>query len=105
MKQVASSENEGRRSAEPDGQRRGPTQLSERRIVNLGSGHRRVEGATNLDISPATRPDVVHDLNRVPWPFPDTSFEEVLGYDVLEHVESVVAFMEEVHRISREGPR
>ncbi len=105
MKQVASSENEGRRSTEPDGQTQRPTELSERRIVNLGSGHRPVEGAINLDISPATRPDVVHDLDRLPWPFPDASFDEVLGYDVLEHVGSVVGFMEEVHRISRRGAK
>lgn len=78
---------------------------SRRRIVNLGSGNKPIQGALNVDISPSTRPDVVHDLNRVPWPLPDGEFDEIHGYDVVEHVESVVSFMEEVHRISRNGAR
>jgi hypothetical protein len=73
------------------------------RVLNLGSGNKPLEGALNLDVSPATRPDVVHDLNQVPWPFKDDAFDEVHGYDVLEHVDNVVTFMQEVHRISRDG--
>jgi len=30
--------------------------------------------------------DVVHDLNDLPLPFPDESFDEIHAYDVLEHV-------------------
>jgi hypothetical protein len=50
-----------------------------------------------------TRPDVVHDLNVRPWPFANSDFSEVVGYDVLEHMLDVVAFMEEVHRVAAPG--
>lgn len=39
-----------------------------------------------LDIDPSTNPDVVHDLNNVPYPFPDNTFDEIHAYEVLEHV-------------------
>jgi len=52
-----------------------------------------------------TEPDVVHDLNETPWPFPDSSFQTVYVYDVIEHLENVVQIMEEIHRISRSGAR
>lgn len=73
------------------------------RVLNLGCGNRRIEGATNVDRSPSVHPDVVHDLDEAPWPFASSSFDEVVGYDVVEHVADVVRFMEEVHRVSVPG--
>jgi SAM-dependent methyltransferase len=43
---------------------------------------------TTLDVDPSTKPDVVHDLNATPYPFPDDSFDEIHAYDVLEHLGS-----------------
>lgn len=39
-----------------------------------------------LDINPQHKPDVVWDLNRLPLPFADDSFDEIHAYEVLEHV-------------------
>ena len=72
-------------------------------VLNLGCGWRRVEGALNVDLSPRVAADLVHDLNRRPWPLPDGHFREVLAYDVLEHLEDVVAALEEIHRVCRDG--
>jgi SAM-dependent methyltransferase len=72
-------------------------------ILNIGSGHRQRAGAVNLDINRDTHPDVVHDLNHRPWPFPDAAFSEVHAYDVLEHLDDVMGTMEEIHRICRPG--
>jgi SAM-dependent methyltransferase len=77
--------------------------LARRQILNLGSGRKPHPEAVNLDVTPDTGPDVVHDLNRVPWPFPPDRFSEVLAYDVIEHLENVVAAMEEIHRVCRNG--
>jgi hypothetical protein len=74
-----------------------------KRILNLGCGAKKLPHAVNLDLTQLTNPDVVHDLNAVPWPFPDRAFEEVHAYDVLEHVFDVVSFMEELHRICAPG--
>ena len=40
---------------------------------------------TTLDFDPSVKPDVVHDLNVLPYPFADDSFDEVHAYEVLEH--------------------
>jgi hypothetical protein len=73
------------------------------RILNLGCGNKRIEGAVNVDVSDRVQADVVHDLNCRPWPFRTSSFEEIVGYDVVEHVDHIVGFMEEVYRVARPG--
>jgi hypothetical protein len=76
-----------------------------RDLVNLGCGRKLMAGAVNVDISANVGADVVHDLSRMPWPLPSAGFGEVHAYDVLEHLEDVVAAMEEIHRICRPGAR
>ena len=62
---------------------------------------------TTLDLEPRHRPDVVWDLNVLPWPFEDNSFDEIHAYEVLEHLgqqgdaESFFAHFGEVYRILR----
>jgi SAM-dependent methyltransferase len=73
------------------------------RVLNLGSGKKYIPGVVNVDVTPATKPDVVHDLNRVPWPFSDSYFREVQALDVLEHLSDLIAVMEEIHRICEDG--
>jgi hypothetical protein len=72
-------------------------------VLNLGSGRKPRAGAVNLDRTAASAPDVVHDLDVRPWPFPDDRFHQVYAYDVVEHLADVVAAMEELHRICRNG--
>jgi hypothetical protein len=74
-----------------------------RDVLNLGCGRKHVEGAVNLDMTPETNPDVLHDLNRRPWPLPEGHFREVLAYDVIEHLGDVLATFEEIHRVCRDG--
>src|SRR5947209_14818087 len=75
------------------------------RVLNMGCGRKRVAGAVNLDVTPDTGPDVLHDLNVRPWPFPDDHFGEVLAHDVVEHLEDVLKTFEEIHRVCRDGAR
>lgn len=64
---------------------------------------------TTLDIEPAHHPDIVHDLNDLPLPFPDDHFDEVHAYEVLEHLgaqgdyRTFFAQFEELWRIIRPG--
>lgn len=78
---------------------------SEPLTLNLGSGRRYIEGAVNLDVTPARDPDVVHDLESFPWPFDDQAFGRVVAFDVIEHLSSVLKTMEEIHRVCRQGAR
>jgi len=72
-------------------------------VLNLGCGRKRMDGAINLDRTAETQPDVVHDLNQTPWPFPDNAFRAIYASDVIEHLHDVVPVMEEIHRISCNG--
>jgi hypothetical protein len=38
-----------------------------------------------LDINPEVKPDIVHDLNVLPLPFYDNTFDEIHAYEILEH--------------------
>ena len=58
-----------------------------------------------MDLVAGTSPDVVHDLNRFPWPFENGAFHEVHAADVIEHLEDIVKVMNEIHRVSRPGAR
>lgn len=41
---------------------------------------------TTLDASYFVGADVVHDLENIPYPFEDSTFDEVHAYEVLEHL-------------------
>ena len=74
-----------------------------RATLNLGCGRKPIPGAVNLDVTPDTSPDIVHDLNRRPWPFSDNQFDEVMASDVLEHLDDLVGVMEELNRVCSAG--
>lgn len=38
-----------------------------------------------LDVDESCNPNVVHDLNIIPYPFDDAMFDEIHAYEVLEH--------------------
>ena len=71
--------------------------------LNLGCGRRRIADALNVDINRDVEPDLECDLDRLPWPLPAGHFTEVFAYDVIEHCVNVLAVMEEIHRVTREG--
>jgi predicted SAM-dependent methyltransferase len=76
-----------------------------KKILDLGCGNRKKEGAIGVDINPDTNADVVHDLNTFPYPFDDSMFEEIYADNVIEHLDSVLKVMEEIHRISKPSAR
>ncbi len=71
--------------------------------LNLGCGRQPRPDAVNVDLVPGEHTDVVHDLDCLPWPFPDNAFTEVLAFDVLEHLDRLVPVMEEIHRVTAPG--
>lgn len=74
----------------------------DQRVLELGCGlARKREGSIGLDRNPRARPDVLWDLDHFPYPFEDSSFDEVLCYHILEHVGDFIGCVEEIHRILR----
>ncbi len=57
------------------------------KILDVGCGNHKVSGAVGLDFAKIEGVDVVHDLNKVPYPFKDNSFDAVHANQVLEHLE------------------
>ena len=76
-------------------------------VLELGCGVRPTAGAIHHDrIAHSPHVDVAHDLNRLPWPWADEAFDEVLAFDVLEHLTlEVVQWLDETWRILRPGGR
>lgn len=62
-----------------------------------------------LDFNDRHSPDVVHDLDVLPYPFDDEQFDEIHAYDVLEHTgrqgdwRFFFAQWAEFHRILKPG--
>lgn len=67
----------------------------------LGAAGKSHPDALTLDIEPSHHPDVVWDLNRLPWPFKNSQFSEITCHHVLEHLQDLTTAMAELHRICR----
>ena len=70
--------------------------------LNMGSGLDIKQDWVNLNIVHVPGVDVVHDIEVLPLPFPDNTFEEVLCQDILEHVE-YVPVLKDIYRITAPG--
>ncbi|MEK6852733.1 MAG: methyltransferase domain-containing protein [Nanoarchaeota archaeon] len=71
--------------------------------LTLGCGAKIRKGYVNLDVVKLKGVDIVHDLNKVPWPFPDNSFKEIICEHILEHLNDFNQVISEIWRISKKG--
>ncbi|HEY4371258.1 MAG TPA: methyltransferase domain-containing protein [Burkholderiales bacterium] len=80
---------------------RGPLKL------NLGCGYRKLDGWVNADKYPDSKPDLLLDLEALPWPFADNSATHVDLSHVLEHVgqdpSQFLRLMQELWRVCAPG--
>jgi SAM-dependent methyltransferase len=62
-------------------------------------------GLVTMDHDPNCGADILHDLEDLPWPLDDDSFDEVHAYEVLEHLgrqgdyRSFFAHFAEIYRV------
>ncbi len=83
-----------------------------RRILHLGAGNRPIAAAEGEEVvnhdRTKHRPEIVvaWDLNDLPWPWPDASFDLIIACTVLEHLRiTLVESLNECWRILRPGGR
>ena len=77
-----------------------------KKILELGPGKNYYVGKENEEV---TRVDflkfphiqVVHNLDKYPYPFKDDTFDEVRASHVIEHLKDLIKTMEEIHRIAK----
>jgi ubiquinone/menaquinone biosynthesis C-methylase UbiE len=69
--------------------------------LNIGCGRSIEKESINLDFIKLPGVNVVHDLNKFPYPFKDNTFDEVFADNVLEHLNDLQKTLEELSRISK----
>lgn len=74
-------------------------------VLNLGCGDDQPPTSWNVDAVASVGPDEIHDLNDVPWPWPDESFERIRASHVLEHLDDAEAALGECERVLEPGGR
>lgn len=88
--------------------------------LNLGASDRHIVGFLCIDIAPSPCPDCdaslafdgwsdtfaprTVDLSQ-PWPWSESSIEEILALDVVEHLPNRIHTMNELHRVLVPGGR
>ncbi len=72
--------------------------------LNLGCGTDYKSGWKNVD-SGNTKCDVKHDIEKFPWPFEDSSVDEILMKHVFEHISKInfLDVMKEIYRVCEKG--
>jgi SAM-dependent methyltransferase len=73
-----------------------------KRVLDIGCGRRKIDGAVGLDHVNIPGVDIIADLNKV-LPIEDESFDIVHADQVLEHVSDLIGLIYEVHRILKPG--
>ncbi|MEK6925725.1 MAG: methyltransferase domain-containing protein [Nanoarchaeota archaeon] len=71
--------------------------------LNIGGGLIKKEGFVNVDILKGA--DIVHDLNKTPYPFKDNSIDLIFCSHTLEHLKEPELFFNEVQRILKKGAK
>ena len=73
--------------------------------LNLGCGYNKLDGFTNVDIQESCEPDILVDLEELPWPFESNSADEVVLCHVLEHLgetsDVYLKIIQELYRVSQ----
>jgi hypothetical protein len=77
--------------------------------LNLGCGSKILQGYINIDKFDSYNPDIVHDLEKFPYPFKDNSVNEILLSHVLEHLgqspDTFNNIIKELYRICLNGSK
>ncbi len=69
------------------------------KILDLGSGPWKYKGAISIDWNSETKPDILWDLNKFPYPFSDNEFDLIYASHILEHLNELIKVLEEIWRI------
>jgi len=69
--------------------------------MEVGCGDRKRKGYIGMDIVLLAGVGVVPDMNKIPWPFAQSEFDEIYFDDVLEHSNNFLEIIEEIYRVSK----
>lgn len=73
-----------------------------RLIVGCGVNYEKQKGDVTVDILPSPNVDLVKDLNK-PWSIVHNTYDEVVAIHVVEHLQSLIHFMNEAWDVLKPG--
>jgi len=81
--------------------------IEEAMKLNIGCGFNKLDGYVNVDQFPECEPDVLWNLEETPWPFEESTVDELVAHHVLEHLgqdtKVFFAIMKELYRLMSHG--
>ena len=69
------------------------------KVLDVGPGVRKYPGSIGIDRLKLSTVDIVHNIEEIPWPIEDNTFDLVFCSHVLEHVRNLEGVMKEIYRI------
>ena len=73
------------------------------KTLNIGCGLNKIVGALNVDAYEECEPDLLWNLENIPWPFDDQQFDKVVAHHVLEHLLPWWEVFKEMARVTKIG--
>lgn len=83
------------------------------KVLDIGCDGKKTPGAVGMDFYAYPDVEVVHDMTKFPWPFPEGAFDYAVAHQVLEHIphrddetagrDLLFSIFDEVYRILRPG--
>ena len=73
--------------------------------LDAGCGSNKQQGCVGMDRRAIKGVDVVHDIETLPWPFEDGTFNRIIMSHVMEHINPSIAvnLMDEMWRVMKVG--
>lgn len=71
--------------------------------LEIGCGQNKEKGWVGIDIVKTNETDIVYDLNQTPWPIKTESVSEARALNVVEHLDDLFKFYNELYRILTPG--
>jgi hypothetical protein len=73
--------------------------------LDVGCCFRKPKGYWGIDKVKVDDVDQLVDLSKFPWPLPDSYFEEVRAWHILQFLPETVKTMEEIWRVAKPGAK
>lgn len=73
--------------------------------LDVACGQNKPEGFIGIDIAKCKGVDIVHDLEKYPWPIKSDSVDEIHCSHYIEHTKDLLRWFDELYRIMKVGAK